>query len=600
MPARHRLTAPRLDALEDRSVPALIVAGFNDAEGLNANPTADSPYKIGDQLVGYGTGEPGWENVWSLGVGDPWRARVQSDVVYEGDGAVWLPNYTTAISRRWTPAQTTGIVHISQMFYFPPNGGVGQYITGDGPTTAEATAAQWDATPSGTFRIVDSGLWDDTGIPVPVNRWVEVYIEINIAAQTYEFWADGQHYTPADPTGFRGDPTAIFGVANLLEHPVGFYWDALKISDIPFNDRPVARDDAFALPFASPFQVPAQGVLANDTDPDGDPVSVSIVSPPAVGNLTLNPDGSFAYAFPVDFVGSVSFTYKLADAGGDGNPATVTLTREGLVNVTGGAATVIASGGADSVRLRPVGKGVTLEMSLSGVVTRRTVLPAFGASRLTSVDVYLGPGSDHLDAGGLTIPVRAVGGAGDDVLRTGKKGDTVFGGEADGTGTGRDVIGTGNGNDTVTGGSGGADIDAGGGNDVVTVLGGWNWVEGGAGNDVLLGGVGADALFGGAGKDLIAGGAGADLIEGGGSTDILFDGSVAPADPVNDSLARILAAYRPTNYPTMVALTARLAVTPNPGSADTLTGGGGTDWFWSSDLLDVLDLTGLEPKNAVL
>ena len=60
MPAPHRLATPRLEPLEARAVPALFVAGFNDAAGLNAGPTADSPYKVGDQLVGYGAGEPGW------------------------------------------------------------------------------------------------------------------------------------------------------------------------------------------------------------------------------------------------------------------------------------------------------------------------------------------------------------------------------------------------------------------------------------------------------------------------------------------------------------------------------------------------------------
>ena len=599
MRARHRLTVPRLEALEDRTVPALFVSGFNDATGLNANPTPDSPYKVGDQLVGYGSGEPGWAMTWNHGVGDPFRARVQSDIVFEGDGAVWLANYTTAIYRTWAPAQTSGIVYVSQMYYFPPNGGIQQYISGDGATSEEATAAQWQAIPSGNFMVVDSGLYENTGIPVPVNRWCEVYIEIDIAARTYEFYVDGVRYAPADPTGFRGDPTAIFGISNLLEVPAGFYWDALKVSDSPFNDRPTAGDDQFAVPFASPLQVPAPGLLANDSDPDGDPVTISLVSPPAIGNVTLNQDGSFVYAFPIDFVGSVSFTYQLSDAGGPGNVATVTLTREGLVNVTNSAATVIATGGIDDIRVRPAGRGVKLEMSLSGVFTRQTILPPFGTARITSVDVYLGPGSDRLDASTLTIPVRAIGGAGDDVLRTGKKADTVSGGEADGTGTGRDVIETGGGNDSVTGGSGGAYIDVGGGNDLVTVLGGYNWVEGGSGNDVLLGGTGADLLFGGAGKDLIAGGDGADLLEGGNGADILFDGSVAPVDPVNDSLAKILTAYAPMNHQALVALTARLSVTPNTGAADTLTGGLGMDWFWSLDALDILDRLGAEPKNGV-
>ena len=599
MLARHRLTAPRLQSLEARTAPAVFSAGFNDAVGLNANPTADSPYQLNSTVVGKGAGEPGWSTNWIRNTGFDGHAIVQSDVVYEGDGALRVSTGTNALLREFAPAQTTGIVYVTQMLYIPPNGGVQQYIQGDGSNEFEATAAQWHAFPSGNFMVLDSGVYENSGIPVPVNAWTRVDLAIDIAAQTYRFFVNNIEYTPADPIGFRGDPTAIFRVVYLLENPAGYYLDELRVSDAPFNDRPAAQNDQFAVPFASPLTVPAPGILANDTDPDGDPVTVSLLSQPAVGTVALNQDGSFTYAFPVDFVGSVSFTYQLSDAGGPGNVATVTLTREGLVNVTNGAATVIASGGADNVRLRPAGKGFVLEMQRPGVFTRQTVLPAPGTNRITTVDVYLGPGTDRLDAATLTIPVRAVGGAGDDVIRTGKKNDTVLGGEADGTGTGRDVIETGGGNDTVTGGSGGGFIDAGGGNDLVTVLGGSNWVEGGAGNDVLLGGTGADALFGAAGKDLIAGGAGADLLEGGGSTDILFDGSVAVVDPNNDSLARILAAFKPANPLSLAALTARLSVTPNPGSADTLTGGGGTDWFWSSDLLDVLDLTGLEPKNGV-
>lgn len=150
----------------------------------------------------------------------------------------------------------------------------------------------------------------------------------------------------SDPVGFRGDPSAIFRVVYLLENPAGYYLDALRVSDAPINDRPVAGDDQFAVPFASPLQVPAPGVLANDHYRDGDPLTLAVVSQPAIGTATLNQDGSFVYAFPADLVGSVSFTYQIADAGGPGNVATVTLTREGIVHVTNGAATIIAGGGA--------------------------------------------------------------------------------------------------------------------------------------------------------------------------------------------------------------------------------------------------------------
>lgn len=45
----------RVEPLEGRTVPTLIQAGFNDALGINVDPTADSPYKLGDTVVGYGT-----------------------------------------------------------------------------------------------------------------------------------------------------------------------------------------------------------------------------------------------------------------------------------------------------------------------------------------------------------------------------------------------------------------------------------------------------------------------------------------------------------------------------------------------------------------
>jgi Ca2+-binding RTX toxin-like protein len=163
-------------------------------------------------------------------------------------------------------------------------------------------------------------------------------------------------------------------------------------------------------------------------------------------------------------------------------------------------------------------------------------------------------------------------------------------------GNGRNQILAGSGNDVVIVGSGGSFIDAGSGNDSVTVAGGSNWAQGGARNDVLVGGTGNDVLDGGAGKDLLIGGLGADLLDGGAGNDILFDGTVALTSPGTDSLSAILSAYRPT--PTVLAtLTARLLVTFDTSAADTLTGGRGTDWFWSNDGLDILDWTGTEPRN---
>jgi Ca2+-binding RTX toxin-like protein len=400
--------------------------------------------------------------------------------------------------------------------------------------------------------------------------------------------------------------------------------------------NPSAQDDAYEVPIAGLLAVPAAtGVLANDAG-GGGALHAALVSPPAVGALDLHDDGSFTFTCPPDFHGSTTFTYKATDGAADSNVATVTLTRPAFVTVSGGTLTLRGTRGGDAVRLRPVAHGgVAVEMNTPLGVVSQVAFPQPGIRRFTLIDADLGAGDDRFDSSALGVPVRVVGGAGADVIRTGRGDDVVFGDEADGSGAGGDWIDAGNGNntvvdgdgnnvvrtgsgrdavtvgdghndvetgagrDTVTAGSGGSFIDAGAGNDQVTVAGGANWVQGGSGNDVLVGGSGDDVLDGGAGKDLLVGGLGADLLVGGAGSDILMDGTVGLTSPGTDSLPAVLAAFVPTSHSALVALSARLTVTPDAASTDSLTGGAGTDWFWSADGLDVLDRLGTEPRNAV-
>ena len=72
--------------------------------------------------------------------------------------------------------------------------------------------------------------------------------------------------------------------------------------------------------------VAAPGVLGNDTDPDGDPLTAALVTGPSHGTLTLNGNGSFTYTPAGNFTGSDSFTYRASDGTLTSNPATVTIT----------------------------------------------------------------------------------------------------------------------------------------------------------------------------------------------------------------------------------------------------------------------------------
>ncbi len=71
--------------------------------------------------------------------------------------------------------------------------------------------------------------------------------------------------------------------------------------------------------------VSAPGVLANDSDPEGDALSVVLVDDVANGSLTLNADGSMIYVPAMNFFGTDSFTYEVTDGATTSSAATVTI-----------------------------------------------------------------------------------------------------------------------------------------------------------------------------------------------------------------------------------------------------------------------------------
>ncbi|MFA7602961.1 MAG: Ig-like domain-containing protein, partial [Novosphingobium sp.] len=98
--------------------------------------------------------------------------------------------------------------------------------------------------------------------------------------------------------------------------------DNVGFTTVP-NEVPVARDDIVAGDEDTPILI---DMLANDSDPDGDPLSVAIVAGPLNGTLTppATPDGAWTYTPSADFFGTDSFTYSVTD--GLSTPVTATVT----------------------------------------------------------------------------------------------------------------------------------------------------------------------------------------------------------------------------------------------------------------------------------
>ncbi len=91
------------------------------------------------------------------------------------------------------------------------------------------------------------------------------------------------------------------------------------------NNAPVGVDDSYNIDVDGTLVESLPGVLANDSDGDGDSLSAVLVTDVANGTLTLNVDGSFSYTPDNGFVGSDSFIYRADDGTDQSADVTVTI-----------------------------------------------------------------------------------------------------------------------------------------------------------------------------------------------------------------------------------------------------------------------------------
>ena len=128
------------------------------------------------------------------------------------------------------------------------------------------------------------------------------------------------NYTPN--TGFVGTDSFTYKVNDGLADS-NITTVTLTVNRI--NDAPVANPDSYNTLRNTTLNIPAAGVLNNDTDTENQPLTAVIETNPSNGNLTLNSDGSFSYTPNTDFVGTDNFTYRANDGLADSNGATVIL-----------------------------------------------------------------------------------------------------------------------------------------------------------------------------------------------------------------------------------------------------------------------------------
>lgn len=171
-----------------------------------------------------------------------------------------------------------------------------------------------------------------------------------------DYSRSGNTITPA--TDFNGTLTVPVTVSDGTDDSGVFN---LSVTVTGVNDAPVAANDAYEIDADDTLTVTAPGVSVNDTDVEGDTLTVLLVNDVTDGVLVLNGDGSFTYTPEAGFDGTDSFTYKANDGLLDSNEATVTIT----VNLVPSTAISVVDTDVDDTYQYDLGGGLLGNINLA-------------------------------------------------------------------------------------------------------------------------------------------------------------------------------------------------------------------------------------------
>lgn len=163
----------------------------------------------------------------------------------------------------------------------------------------------------------------------------EVYTIITTvggAPDAVEFYIDGSKVGESTVDPYTFDWNASSGMHDIYLKVIDNGVEVASSSTVNFeaNYVPVANDDSYTVEENKILTVAAPGVLANDTDFEGDAMAALLNEGPTNGTVDLEADGSFIYTPNTDFFGTDSFSYIPIDEHsfeqGAFNVATVTIT----------------------------------------------------------------------------------------------------------------------------------------------------------------------------------------------------------------------------------------------------------------------------------
>ena len=380
----------------------------------------------------------------------------------------------------------------------------------------------------------DSDLDGDSLEVISVSSATNGTVEFDVETGIITFTPTGNYFGPASFEYRVSDGhSSVDGTVNLTVNGV--------------NDGPVGSADSINAPGNGQVVVNVSDLLANDTDLEGDALSITAVSNAVNGTVSLNTvAGTITFIPASGYSGPATFDYTLSD-GQDTDLVTVDVT-VGEPNVAPDAVDDSATGSfntslvlsfsellandsdsnGDNLTITGVSGAVNGTVEINTNNDTITFTPSADYQGDASFEYTVSDGQDSATA---TVNITVLDGS-YDVTRVG-------------TSAGEQLLGT-NSNDLLQGLGGDDQIFAFGGNDRLEggdgndYLSGGNGSRTGSGDDTLIGGEGNDTLFGEDGNDILIGGNGNDryyyyagtgqdvITDDGDGQDILFFNDVAP------------------------------------------------------------------------
>ncbi len=233
-------------------------------------------------------------------------------------------------------------------------------------------------------------------------------------------------YTFVPETNYNGQVPAISYTATDTNGGSGS--GTLGITVTPVNDVPVAANETTSTPQDTPK---SGSVLTNDTDPDGDTLSITTftiggvtynagdtASIPGVGTIVVNTDGTYTFTPAFGYVGTVpTIGYAISDGNGGTTNGTLTLSVTD-VNDAPLAAVDIATTTMDTVKTGNVLSNDTDVEGNTLTVTQFTIAGVTGTFTAGQTATIPGVGTITVNADGSYTFTPATGFTGDVPLIT--------------------------------------------------------------------------------------------------------------------------------------------------------------------------------------